>query len=296
MFMSRRMHGGIMKNTPSPPQPPRELLVPLLIATVAAVGLWPGAAHARCKALDHTPVPAARARNVPTNVKPFLAVFGFNLAPVPAILDGSKLVARGHRVALGARELPSSKQSYRHKYFVLEPQEALKPRRTYRLVPNVRAARAMSPKDASMARRLAKQLSAYRFTTGKEPDVEPPGRPARPTGAAYSLRELGCGPAEQITFDLAGLADDATPAAQLRLRLDVVEAGGKGAGASRGERRFSLFVPPPHTPGKGVLGHGMCSGNYKLRRGARYTIKVTAIDYAGNVGPVSEPIQVRAGK
>ena len=112
--------------------------------------------------------------------------------------------------------------------------------------------------------------------------------PQRVGTTGYRYRRLGCGPSENISLTLPSLKDDRTPSGELRLRLDVVE---KSAGQSR---HLVIYDSPPWTAGRTMLGHGMCSGNFHLKYGAVYTIRVRAIDYAGNVSAPSKPLTVRA--
>jgi len=242
----------------------------------------PQPARAKCRSWSVTTVPAHGARKVPTNVKLLLVVFSFAQQQTVARALGSCSLASGaHRVPLKVSVLPASKRSYRNLYLSLEPRGRLRPNRRYRLRLGGSRQALRPPLD-----RIVRKLSRYAFRTGAGPDLKAPRRPQRPFAARYSFRRLGCGPAESIDFKLKPLADDRTPAQRIKLRLEVVEK------QQRAAHSFALLLPPPWSPGQAGLGHGMCSGNFRLARGAVYTIRVRAVDHAGNASPPSPAITV----
>lgn len=262
----------------------RGLTIPILAATLAATlaGLsTPGVANAKCASWNLRAVPKKGARAVPTNVKIFFGIYGYFRKSAVSALKGSYLKSGRHKVRLKIAVLPSSKLSMRMTYVLMTPARRLKPSRTYRLV----LAAPPGPNNYQ-----AKEMAAYNFTTGKGKDTKAPAAPQRVGTTGYRYRRLGCGPSENITITLPSLKDDRTPSKELRLRLDVVE---KSAGQTR---HLVIFDGPPWSPGHALLGHGMCSGNFHLKHGATYAIRVRAIDYAGNTSAPSKALTVTASR
>ena len=242
-------------------------------------------AHAKCRAYSFTSVPKQASKNIPTNVKIFFALFGRGREKATTILKNSSLKAKGHSVALKVSVLPSSSKSYNNDYLLIEPQKSLHPNTTYKLK---LAASSKKFSSSFKTKWMVKKFSGYHFSTGKVPDKQKPKRLPKPTSTGYKFERFGCGPSEIIPLKLMGLADNLTPQGQLRFKLDIIQA------APGKTEKFTLYIDPPWRAGLVELGHGMCDGNYTLVKGAQYTIKVSAIDYAGLTSLPSPPITVKA--
>lgn len=254
-------------------------ILPLLLAVWA---LWPTRADARCMSADLRIYPKTGATGVPLNPQILVIPYGYkDLEKVGQLLDGAYFVAGRHKVALSVERLPQSAKAFKNAYYLLKPQQTLRPRTRYRLKLAVKR-----PETHPLTVHYDK-LKAYRFRTVEAVDQRAPSQ-LKLVSRGYSYRRLGCGPAEEILLKISGLADDQTPTRQLRFVLQVEEKM-KGQPA----RSFELMVPT-WVQGQLSLGHGMCSGNYQLVKGASYTIRVAAVDWAGNRGPLSEAVQVKA--
>ncbi|MCA9670580.1 MAG: hypothetical protein KC503_33520 [Myxococcales bacterium] len=242
------------------------IAVASFLLLVAAGAVAPAPARADCAAKADTFSPPRGARDVPTNVKPFIALYGYGRAQVVKLLRaGAYLRAKGHRVKV----TPRAYTGYATESVVLSPASALRPNTTYSLD-------VTTPQGA--------RLLSYSFTTGASRDTRAPGSPS-PRNVKHTYTRFGCGPADRIAFELAGaLSDDKTPAKALRLRFDVVER----APGRKPHKRVVVALP-----GSRSLGHGMCAGNAELRPCATYDFRVSVVDYAGNISAPSPKLSVK---
>lgn len=250
----------------------------LLAITLVALGSAP--ANARCRSSSLSVTPPSKSQAVPTNVEVLFTVFGHLREKAADLLDGAHFVAGKDRVPVRVETLPQSATSFRNAYLRVTPRRALKARRWYRLV--------LAPaKPPPAVRPLLQRLRGYHIKTGAGADTKAPAKPVV-TSKGYQYRRLGCGPAESIELTVSGVHDDLVAKAKLGLLLEVVEKTAKG------ERRFSIRLGAPYSPGYASLGHGMCSGNYHLVKGASYTIRVRTVDWAGNQSAPSDAVEVIA--
>jgi hypothetical protein len=237
-------------------------------------------ASAKCMSYSLRMTPKHNSRDVPLNVEIFVTAYGHEREKVATLLEGSFLYSGKHKVRLEVQShVEQSKESYRNVYLTLKPLKRLKRKRTYRLfVPKRKV-------NTSQLRWIYK-LKAYRFRTGKTSDKGEPSAP-KLKSSGFQHRRLGCGPAINVPIEYVG-ADDKTPSKSLGLLLHFDETSPSGT------RKRVIRLGTPYAAGKTMLGHGMCSGNFKLVRGARYTIRLSTIDWAGNVSKPSSPITATA--
>lgn len=126
------------------------------------------------------------------------------------------------------------------------------------------------PKESPPSRRFGP------WKVKKEADVTAPTFAATPAVGSTNWQEFGCGPGS--TIDLKGVKADEPIFIEAAVTVDgktttaVLNAKDDGVG----------------------LGHGMCSGAFELKPGAKATVVVTPIDYAGNRGAASGAISFTA--
>ncbi|MBW2733792.1 MAG: hypothetical protein JRH20_15495 [Deltaproteobacteria bacterium] len=234
--------------------------------------------------------PPAHAVGVPTNVRLFLTLYGHENAKVAVALEqaGPLWISKGHRVPLKLHLAPHNARAYRNLYLVLEPQGVLKARRHYRL--GFKSVRSFAGQTLTWWKR---KLLGLRIKTASAPDETAPTKPQRLVSTGYALRRFGCGPAEAIGLRFQGSHDvkaarGGTLTKHLRLRFDVVEQV-----TGKKPRTLQIWSGPAAMEGT-ELGHGMCAGNFRLSRGARYRIQLRTIDWGGNISKPSAPVEVVA--
>ena len=241
-------------------------------------------AEARCIPADLDVYPKRGLHQVPTNVQLLVVASGYrDLDQLQTLLAGATLVWGRDRVPLKVEQLAQSARSFRSVYLRLIPARPLRARASYRL----KLAQKRRPKVGPLAL-YYDRLVAYGFRSARGADEVAPAA-VQLVSSGYSLQQFGCGPAEALGLKLVGRADDKTPAKALAVLLAVSE---ELAGAA--PRRFEMVLPPPNASGAFVLGHGMCRGNFELKKGARYTLSAAALDWAGNRGPASATLRVVA--
>lgn len=257
----------------------RIVLAAGLAGLVLALPIAPAQAKCAARSLDISP--ARGARQLPRNLQIVVEAYGHQRDKLVELLDGAALRGGGKRVPLALRRLrQQNKASFRTSHFVLSPKAPLAAATRYRLV----LAKGQKP-PAALAY-WVKKLRAYEIATGRGSDRVKPKKPTL-RSEGYSYTRFGCGPASRIALKLDGLSDDRSPSERLGVLLHVVER------SSQGKRAFALRLRGHHG-GRTSLGHGMCSGNFgQLRRGARYTIRASVIDRAGNVSEPSDAVSVR---
>ena len=97
----------------------------------------------------------------------------------------------------------------------------------------------------------------------------PPIRHEVPRTVGGRYEQFGCGPA--IEVNVSAVVDDEGP--ELHVLAEVRPVGRDGV-----PMRFRL------TPWMGVvaIGHGMCGGGFQLEEGESYSVRLSAVDRAGN--------------
>lgn len=230
----------------------RALLVGLLV--------FPLAASADCMSLSWAVSPPAGS-TVPLNARFVLEGFGTAQDTVAKIASRNpRLVSESARLALEVIEVHVGEMGITQA--VLKPRGALKPGTKYTLEFD----------DQQRDRFFLRGDQKPSWTAG------PPDRVAPVWGSAPSpepgrVAQMGCGPdiQAQVRLDVSD-----TSAVLIRARV-------KDGTAS--EREYLL------TPRSGAalgIGHGMCSGAFKLPEGA-WTLELSAVDAAGNITPAPGP-------
>lgn len=237
-------------------------------------------ADAKCSWWYLQTLPEKGAKKVPLNVKPFFAVYGYKRDLAIKMLENSVLFGEGHKVGVKVNVLPSSKGSLQMTYVVLEPASPLKPNRKYRL--DVPKSMGKSKKDYGIEM-IYNSIAGYQFTTGTKSDVKAPAAITQVQSKGYRYARLGCGPVRNIRIKVKGLSDNATPTKHLRFAYKVTWNKGKKT------KKFVVYGSTSWG-GELSLGHGMCSGNFAGIEVGTYTIRVQAIDFAGNKTPWSKPV------
>lgn len=251
--------------------PRQDRLGPALLAlALLAALLTPAIADARCMAglIDAWPP-----TDTPLPTTPMILLDGFgNQQPhVAALADGgaAQLVADGHRVALVVAATHVG--DFGLTQAVLEPAETLKPATRYTLV--LRGA------DGERVRTRAfsgGRMKAIGWTTAAARPA-PLALTGAPRVTGQSFQRFGCGPASHVEVSVP-----ATAGAPIAVEVKLREAG---ADAPR-----SYVVPV--RDGVLAVGHGMCSGAFRLTGPERrFTAELTVRDAAGDAIPVPAAIR-----
>ena len=120
----------------------------------------------------------------------------------------------------------------------------------------------------------------YEWSISAAEDLNPPVWTDPPSLVERRYIRYGCGPVVEVDFTY--------PVADEGPTLALVEV----ASVTATDAVTSYLVPPRE--GKISVGHGMCSGPFRLRPGARYLLWLTAMDTAGNLSPRVGPIPFAA--
>jgi hypothetical protein len=180
---------------------------------------------------------------------------------------GMELRAGGERVALsvvdrfdGARNVTEA---------VLAPASELRPRTRYAL------------HFTDGGKPVVASGEPVAWTTGARVDRVPPRWLAPPRAGVGVSKKLGCG---DETFVTVGAWIETDGEVQVLVELTLL--GWKG-------RRASYIVPL--LDGGVEVGHHMCTGPFDLESERRYTVRLTAVDAAGNraVAP-GPPVEITA--
>ena len=126
------------------------------------------------------------------------------------------------------------------------------------------------PKETPPSRRFGP------WKVRKEADASAPAFTGTPSVASTDWQEFGCGPGS--TIDLKGVAANEPVFIEAAVTVD-------------GKTTTAVLNPKDDVVG---LGHGMCSGAFKLNPGTKGTVVVTPIDAAGNRGAPSSSIAFTA--
>ena len=105
------------------------------------------------------------------------------------------------------------------------------------------------------------------FWTVGPADVEPPRWTRTPEAQPGKITRFGCGPAIEAQVNVA--IEDASA---LLMRAKVTRPDGSS-------RQYLLPVPQN---GRLEIGHGMCSGAFKIGGEKEWSLELTAVDVAGN--------------
>lgn len=263
-------------NTPTtlPRLPRTRSLIPTLLAlALAAVFIAPSVAKAKCMAGNFTAWPPP---DTPLTTRPMLLLEGFGneQLPIAGLADGgsAQLVAKGHTVDLVVESIHQG--DFGLTQAVVRPASALKPATRYTLE--------LHTADGQPARTTMwhqGEPTPVRWTTAAADH-----KPAAPawSGTAVvtgqSFRRLGCGPSSHIEVKLPAAGE-----APLAVQVELQQLGGEG--------ESKTYVLP--VDGETLrLGHGMCSGAFRLT-GAddRYRAELTLLDAAGNAVGETQTIE-----
>ncbi|GAB2953709.1 hypothetical protein GCM10027048_18670 [Hymenobacter coalescens] len=156
-------------------------------------------------------------------------------------------------------------------------QAVLKPRRP--LTVGQRYELIIRGKGAGSGNLLEQANGPYRanvvYTVVAGTDQTPPAWKAAPREHAKHYEEMGCGPEVYVDFTAAVLDESACLIKATVRDLDSGQA--------------SAYYLPPDAAGLVSVGHGMCTGAFRLENGRRYTVAFTLLDAAGNTTPWQGP-------
>ncbi len=221
--------------------------------------LLPQAVLAMCmeEALTVWPPPG---QLLPVNGQLVLEGYGRTQEPVARIAVYSpRLVAEGDEVPL--RVIAIHRGEKRLTQAVLQPERPLQPDRRYAL----RLKQPVAPDAPELPARVWRNDMQWMIS---RPDVTPPRWREVPRIAGQEVEEFGCGPSIHVA--VSAFVEDDGPRVQVLAEVRRAEGGTPV--------RFRL------TPkaGKVEVGHDMCSGGFVLEAGVRYTVRLVAVDMAGN--------------
>lgn len=249
---------------------PRSLAPTLLALALLAAMLAPAIADARCMAglIDAWPPPETA---LPTTPMILLDGFGNEQPHIAALAEGgtAQLVAGSHRVALVVEAIHVG--DFGLTQAVLKPAEPLKPSTKYTLV--LRGADKQRVRTRTFS---GGDTKAIGWTTAAARPA-PLALTGAPAVTGQSFQRFGCGPASHVEVSLPATAG--TPiAVEVTLREE-------GAEAAR-----SYVVPV--RDGVLAIGHGMCSGAFRLTGPERrFTAELTVRDAAGDAIAVPDAIR-----
>lgn len=151
---------------------------------------------------------------------------------------------------------------------VLQPERPLKPGMRYTL----RLKKPASTKVPVLRAEISSKGDTLAMAwTAAPADLTPPRWHEAPRATGQKVVQFGCGPASHV--DVSAAVEDES--AQVQVLAEVRRAEG-------GEPvRFRLT--PSHQQVR--LGHGMCSGAFELQEDVRYSVRLVAVDMAGNESP-----------
>jgi hypothetical protein len=197
---------------------------------------------------------------LPVNGQLVLEGYGRTQEPVARIAEHSpRLVTEGDEVPL--RIIAIHRGEKRLTQAVLQPERPLQPDRRYAL----RLKQPVASDVPELPARVWRNDLEWMIS---RPDVTPPRWREVPRTTGQELEEFGCGPAIHVA--VSALVEDDGPRVQVLAEVRRAEGGTPV--------RFRL------TPkGEKVeIGHDMCSGGFELQAGVQYTVRLVAVDMAGN--------------
>jgi hypothetical protein len=192
---------------------------------------------------------------LPANGQLVLEAYGDFQEPAARIAERSpRLVAEKHEVPL--RVIAIHRGEMRVTQVVLKPERPLQPGKRYTL----RLAKPANPKAT-----LLPEMGSWTIAPA---DVTPPRWGEAPRVTGERVKQFGCGPAVHVDVSTA-LEDEG---AQVQVLAEVTRT-------RSGETvRFRLSPSEQHVE----LGHHMCAGGFDLKEGVRYSVRLVALDMAGN--------------
>jgi hypothetical protein len=222
------------------------VLLPQLVLAMCAeehLSVWPPPGHP-----------------LPVNGQLVLEGYGLTQEPVARIAEYSPhLVTEGDEVPL--RVIAIHLGEKRLIQAVLQPERPLQPGQRYAL----RLDRPVDPGAPAISERMWPNGMEW---TISRPDVTPPRWREVPRVTGQSVEEFGCG--FSIHVAVSALVDDDGPRVQVLAELRRADGGSSV--------RFRLTP----TGEKVEIGHDMCSGGFGLLPGVRHTVRLVAVDMAGN--------------
>jgi hypothetical protein len=226
------------------------ILLPRIVLAMCgsqSLTVWPS--------LDH-PLPA--------NGQVVLEGYGLFEEPVATIAKRSpRLVAEKDEVPL--RVVAVYRGEMNLTQAILQPERPLQPGQRYTLhLTHPEGARS-PPLPTETQSKTGDVPIAWTVT---DADVKPPHWRKAPRKEGESKVRMGCGPS--IHVHVSANVDEEGP--QVHVLAEVRRADG-------GEPvRFRLSPSQKQLH----IGHGMCSGAFQLKEGVRYTVRLVAVDMAGN--------------
>jgi hypothetical protein len=201
---------------------------------------------------------------LPANGQVVLQGFGDYLEAVATVSERSpRLVSEKEEVPL--RVVAVYRGQMKLSQAVLQPERPLQPGQRYAL-------RLTQPESASatvlpIEEGLKGKPIAWTVT---EADTKPPRWREVPRPTGKKAERWGCDPV--IFVNVSASVDEDGPAVQVLAEVRPT-SGGEPV-------RFRLT--PSKDKDEVAVGHSMCSGAFRLEEGVRYTVRLVAVDMAGN--------------
>lgn len=215
------------------------------LMALAAVALCPALATARCMSGYLTAWPPADTA-LPTQPMILVDGFGDRQTEITELAEGgvARLVAGKHRIELKVEAVHVG--AFGLTQAVLSPTAPLKPSTRYRL-----ELRTADGRRVPTTRFAEDGVEPIGWTTaGVDAGTAPLTLTSAPKVTGQSYRRLGCGPSSRVEVSLP-----ATSSTALAVEVRLKELGADGA--------MQTYVVPV-VDGQVSLGHGMCSGAFRL--------------------------------
>ena len=196
------------------------------------------------------------------------------------------LRAETERVALKAMETLEGADG--DMQMVLVPAAPLRPGTTYELaiadVPTPAHRRSLEELLNDSPSGHDSEVVRFAWTTARTSDRARPRWRAAPKGRAGVNEQLGCGPEVLVPVSVPIDSEEA-----VQILAEVTPLGG-GQGPGGANTRRYLIAPQDSEI---EIGHAMCGGPFDLAPGVHYSVKLTAVDVAGNWSPApGRPLEI----
>lgn len=178
------------------------------------------------------------------------------------------LSSSNHRVALLIQSTHVS--TYHYTQAILKPAEPLKHGKKYTLIID------SLPPNESLTWYSSGEEVPVQWQVDKYATIANPLITNKPKVLKKSFERYGCGPASEVKFQLKANTN--------ARHLVKVKLTDRVTGQS-----YIYYVPmsDQHV----WIGHGMCAGSFKLRRGRPYTVKFQLMSATGALSNVSQPVR-----
>lgn len=252
---------------------PRLARFPALLAlALAAIVLAPSLAQAKCMAGNISAWPPPDA-DLPTRPMILLEGFGNDQPYIAALAAGgtARLVAGKQKITLRLDALHAG--AFGLTQAVLVSPRTLKAGTRYTL-----DLRGPDGKRVPITTYVDGRSRPMSWTTARG-KLAPLRMRGAPKVGGQSYQRYGCGPASYVELSVP-----AASGAPVAVEVALTELGGKGANPT------STYVVPVRD-GKLRIGHGMCSGPFRITGAERrFEVELTALDAAGRSVELRRPI------